>query len=340
MNNITPLFQLNLYVHMALEYPDKTLINPILFNAGYVIKSIGEELLVPSKIRKEIGEKKVNSKVTPEIIFKNEENSELLLLECKVKSFNGGFEERGTRQALGYLSLNPREVSKFLGLDVPSVPEVKLLYSVEEKSSELLEKTLSNLSDIVKRVDYKPLEYNIHGLEINEDGIYINLKCKSGIKYTKITNDLSPVLYIIPLDPEVNFKDEYGRKVLEEKVRNALRPIIGRNISATTEYSFYLEEVCKKAIPVWDVWSSLSRKKTLRLIKNFIDKVLVELSESGIEHTYNNRCYKIKSKNTKSIEKIRRFLTSKKYNSFNEEFFNFEQLSLFNDEEFDDAGNF
>ncbi len=340
-NDITPLFQLNLYLHMGMAYPDNSQIEPILYKKGYVVNSIGEELPVPDGLRKRLAKHlngRINSSVVPEIIFLNRSDDTLLLLECKVKSFSEDITQRGARQALGYLSLDQNSINSFLGMEKKN--NLKLLYSVSEEDYESLNDVLHALSETITDLKSNPVSYDIHSLTFNSDGIYIGEKKDGDISYKKVAKNLEPVLYIIPIDPELNPKDEYGKKVLGEKVRNSIRIIIGRSIS-TKEQSFTIEEVCKKVIPVWDKWVPKAQRPIIRIVKNYIDELLVEISKKGLQYSYDKRTYNYSAIDESSIQKIRIYLTSSSYNNFKKDELNFEQLS-FEDLEnnFDDASNF
>ncbi|QGH32579.1 hypothetical protein GI584_00095 [Gracilibacillus salitolerans] len=338
---ITPLFQLNLYLHMGMAYPDNSLIEPILYKKGYVINSIGEELPVPDELRKRLGKHlhgRINRSVVPEIVFLNKGDNTLLLLECKVKSFSEDITKRGARQALGYLSLDPNGINSFLGMKKNN--NLKLLYSVAEEEYESLNDVLHNLSEIITDLRSNPVSYDIHSLTVNSDGIYIGEKKDDDIKYTQVAKNLEPVLYIIPVDPELNLKDEYGKKVLGEKVRNSIRIIIGRSISMK-EQSFTLEEACKRVIPVWEKWVPKAQKPIIRIVKKYIDDLLAEISKKGLQYSYDKRRYKYTAVDESSIQKIRTYLTSSNYNNFKKEDLNFEQLSFDDlENDFDDASNY
>ncbi len=42
MSNINPLFQLNVFIHIAMNYPENSNVYPYLYKKGYYIKSIGQ----------------------------------------------------------------------------------------------------------------------------------------------------------------------------------------------------------------------------------------------------------------------------------------------------------
>lgn len=341
-SNLTPLLQLNIFIHMGMNYPEGGLFKPYLRSKGYRIKTIGQNISVKQDIYKKIAKslgKKVNQNVVPEIIFIHDQSNELLLLECKVISFPPDLDQRSAQQALGYLSLSPEYVSEYLGLPKKNNLAGRLIYSVDENYSIHLNQTLNDLSSIVSEILGDSMDYEIMGMESASDGIFLyvgNNSKRQKIKITEaVTKNQGTVIYLIPLDPEVDLADKYGMDVLEQQVKNSLRIIIGRLIGIR-EISFSVVDVCKDVIPVWDLWTSKSTKKIRRLVKIHIDKIKSDLEKRGVKLLYDNGLYTVPKVDQKSVEKVRGYFKSAVYevgfNTISEQM-NFDDFITDNDDE-------
>ncbi|MRX56503.1 hypothetical protein GJU41_21375 [Bacillus idriensis] len=324
---LTPLQQLNLFIHMSLDYPDDSLFYPYLQRKGIKIKVIGQQVPVPSLVRTKFKEKyntKINQIVEPEIIFENTTTGDIILLECKTSSFSNNLEDRGAKQALGYLSLENNTLRQYLGLSTEStkVNDLKVLYSTNNKYIEELDIVLDNLNQKLIGITGN-LDYEVIGIETNSNGIYINLNENQGSKKIKISkiapgNINGSVMYIIPLDPSINFKDEYGLKVIEEKIKTTLLISMGR-MAGIKDYQFSVSDVCNRIIPVWDIWSPKAKKKVKRLVIRFLKRIIGEMKEKKLNVDFDGVYVKVYKCDQNTADKLRIYLKSIQFNDvFNE----------------------
>ncbi|WP_216638242.1 hypothetical protein, partial [Brevibacillus brevis] len=236
-SNFTPLFQLNLFIHMGMDYQSANpYVKPFLRNLGYQVKYIGYPIPVKPeahrKLMKTLGNK-VNQIVVPEIIYEHQHTRNIILLECKVLSFSEDLNERAARQAVGYLSLTGDYVASYLGIRPSQFPEAKLLYAIDSKFTEDLKQTLDTLSLTVVSVTGDTITYDIVGMEKKDDGVYINTNDGNFKVIDGSVTENPAVLYLIPIDPELDFEDQYGREVLMQQVRSTIVSKIGRLIGYT-----------------------------------------------------------------------------------------------------------
>ncbi|PED08023.1 hypothetical protein COL30_19295 [Bacillus pseudomycoides] len=313
---MTPLLQLNLFLHMTLDYTHKSNFNPYFKKQGYVLKSIEESIpLNPEVYQKISAVTKISQRVTPEMILKHQETGNLLLLECKVKSFDSNAEDRACRQALGYLSLTPEYLSEFLGGTEDEKNTASLLYATDHNHTEKLNSTLNKLKSTVLKTVGRSLEPEILGIEINKSGCFIQKKAPELEDPVKIvdlpTLQEKAILYLIPFEPNSSI-DEYGKLVLEKQVRNTIRAILGRNLG-NTEFTFTSTDICKAINPLWDKLPSKLKKKIKRIVHTYILDVIRVLKTKNVQGTHEEQIYKFPPIDQNTLEKVRRFLITNKF---------------------------
>ncbi|ODA09258.1 hypothetical protein [Paenibacillus polymyxa] len=311
MNKFTSLHHLNLFIHMGMDYPLSSRVYPYFYKKGFKIKFISFSLPIPQTTRKNVIKEinsTINTSVVPELIYENIENNELLLVECKLLDIVYDVENRDNKQAFGYLSLNSRELFDFLGEDRKE-SESRLLYSVLDDYKDSYDQVLNKISSVVKKAANEHLAYDVSSIKVEDDQISLCIKNdKDGqIGEFLITSD--PLLLIIPLDPEVNMKDEYGRQAIEESLRMTIAskicPFVGFR-----DIEFNLEEICKEIIPVWEAWSKTPKAKVRELIKYYMRQLSKELEKKGLIINFQRGIYSIDKTDIKTGEKVRSFFRS------------------------------
>ncbi|MDT0123855.1 hypothetical protein Q9R46_14435 [Paenibacillus sp. RRE4] len=308
MNKFTSLHHLNLFIHMGMDYPITSEVYPYFYQKGYRIKFISFLLQVPKltkdKIQKQINTS-INANVVPELIYENIETRELILLECKLLDIKYDPTNRDVKQAFGYLSLNDKEIFEYMG-GIGEQNKSKLFYSVLHENQSSYEEVLNTIAGIVKNTASDHLPFEVSGIKVNGNEIDLCLKnSETGdIEEHHITSD--PLLLIIPIDPEVNLKNEYGREVLEQNLKMTIAtkicPFVGyKNIQ------FSLEDVCEEIIPVWRLWSKHPKTKIRELIKYYMRQLSKELEKIGLKIILDRGVYQIEKTDLKIGEKVRNF---------------------------------
>lgn len=331
-SNFTPLFQLNLFIHMGMDYQSGSpYVNPFLRNLGYKIKYIGYPIPVKPethrKLKKSL-DNKVNKIVVPEIIYEHQHTKNIILLECKVLSFSEDLSERAARQAVGYLSLSGDYVASYLGIRPSQLPEAKLLYAIDSNFTEDLKQTLNALSLSVVSVTGDTITYDVVGMEKKDDGVYFNTNDGSFKVIDGSVTENPAVLYLIPIDPELDFEDQYGREVLMQQVRSSIVSKIGRLIGYT-QFEFTALEVCQEIIPVWDSWVIKPKKNVRRLVRTYIDGIVSELNKKGLTIECSDGSYIIPKVDHKTADKIRNYLRSTEASNYGSDIIeNFKQIEM------------
>ncbi|WP_411552368.1 hypothetical protein [Paenibacillus lautus] len=254
------------------------------------------------KVIQKIGTK-INSVVVPELIFEHSTDRQLLIVECKLKDISLDVNDRDNRQAFGYLCLNDSDLSRYLGITRSS--NSKLLYSVDREHIEAYCQVLSDISEIITETNFSYFPYEVSGISVDDSEITLLFKDETG-HYKEICVAKESLPFIIPLDPEVNLKDEYGRQVVEEN----LRMIIAARICPYIEFAdinFSIEEICKELIPIWDLWAKTPRTKVKELIKYYMSGIVKELKKRGCSVMYESGEYKLNKSDQKIAEKVRSY---------------------------------
>ncbi len=329
---MTPLLQLNLFLHMTLDYTVKSNFNPYFRKQGYAIKYIEESIPLEPEIYQKISAiTKISKQVTPEMILEHQETGHLLLLECKVKGFESNTEDRACRQALGYLSLTPEYLNEFLGGTEEKKNNASLLYATDNNHTEKLNWTLNELKSTVLKAVGKSLEPEILGIEINESGCFIQKKAPELENPVKIvdlhTLQEKAILYLIPFEPNSSI-DEYGKLVLEKQVQNTIRAILGRNLG-NTEFIFNSTDICKAINPLWDKLPSKLKKKIKRIVHTYILDVIRVLKTKNVQGTNEQQTYTFQPIDHNTLEKVRRFLLTNKFSEVGKDSFDeIDQLTI------------
>ncbi|WP_336820355.1 hypothetical protein [Bacillus thuringiensis] len=339
-SNFNPLLHMNLFLHMCMEYPEQGDVYPYFYKKGYRIKLVSPKIVIPLEVKHIIEKKlkcKINQEVAPEIVFEHNDNNEILLLECKLNGFNVDYSHRNTKQALGYLSLPNEYVVNYLGNE--KAGNVKLLYSVLQDDIIKMNETLCQLGEILNDMGKSSLPHQIFGIHIDNESLYLSITDMSGTQLgsykimdgTQLEDSIA--LYIIPLDPEINLKDKYGRAVLEQKIRNKISVLLGKYL-LYREVTLSPVEICKQLIPVWDMWESQSKSKITVLVRTFISEMLKSLCDIGIKFERNSSGFTVDKLSRKKYDKLIQYLASAEYNKLGKDIIKdkgSEQLSLFNE---------
>ncbi|MGR5999180.1 hypothetical protein ACT7C7_05500 [Bacillus cereus] len=339
MSEINPLLQLNVFIHIAMNYPEGSHVYPYLYEKGYRIKSIGQSIVVPPNYKSKLEysiQNKINNSVEPEIIYQHKNQADLLLLECKVNGFEIDFTNRNTKQAMGYLCCSNNHVQEYLGLNSgeQSNSETKLLYAVSSKDVDLQDKTLKKLSSLIECAEIPCLSASVIGIDIKDNEIYLIILDGEKKEHIRIVKGNHPhLLNIIPIDPSSSGRiaDEQkdNLKVLEQRVLTALRAILGKNLG-DKEFEFSTHEVCEKAIPVWKLWNKQSQKQLQPFIRKYISQSFIRLKNKGLVYEFNaqQQLYKVSGTDPKTVNKLRNYLISREFVKLGNKIFEDIQLSF------------
>ncbi|MDE0583239.1 hypothetical protein ON064_09340 [Planococcus sp. A6] len=316
MQQLNPLFQLNMLIHLSLPYPKNSNIYPYFNRQGYSIKQIEKTIpLDPINVKKLKTVCEPQKNVTPEIVLYNESKNEYILIECKVQSFEVDWSQRGTKQAAGYLSLTPEYLKEIFILEKNEKINSKIIYGVNHTQAQELFDSVKIISDEVKGVLGHSLEHETLGMEISNTGLYLSTFKNKTTKKVRIldgeTIKQQALIYIIPFDINGKMEDD-NRELLKTQVRNSLRSLLGKNIGAKS-FSFSSLTICEKINPVWNQLPPAFQKKLKRWVHTYAKEIFAQIHSLGVEIVLNGQTYSVPSINDKKIKTIRKFLTSEKF---------------------------
>ncbi|MDT3765838.1 hypothetical protein [Priestia filamentosa] len=330
---LTPLFQLNLLVHLSLPYPEGTNLYPYFYKKGYTINQIEKSIPVEPRSVKRFKENFEPKKlVTPEVILYNEERKEYLLIECKVQNFHVDWSHHGTKQAAGYMSLTPNYLKEVFALENKSEIDTKVIYGVKQNDEQEMFHTLQSISKTVKEVLGHVIEHDTFGIGISHEGVHLTVRENGMLKRIKVLNEKvlfgnNPLIYMIPVDINGQLEKE-NKEILQVQVRNALRGIIGKNIGPQ-QFSFSSTLVCEKINPVWEKLPSKFKKKMKRWVHDYVREIIDQIIPMGIDISINQQNYFFESVDEKGMKTVRTFLLSERFletgqNTFNDD----EQITI------------
>ncbi|PGT84625.1 MULTISPECIES: hypothetical protein [Bacillaceae] len=329
---LTPLFQLNLLIHLSLPYPEGSSLNPYFNRQGYSLKQIEKTIpLDLGSIKKLKGICEPKKAVTPEVVLYKDSDKEYLLIECKVQDFDVDWTHHGTRQAAGYLSLPLDHLKNFFGLESKAKINTKVIYGVNQQKEQHMFETLQSISEKVKDTLGHAMKHDTFGIEIKPDGLYLSVRNGEELESHRVINEKTllnnALIYIIPVDINGQLEKENG-EILQTQVRNSIRSVIGKNIGPQP-FSFNSTSICEKINPVWGQLPVPFKKKMRRWVHNYIKEIIEQIVQMGINVTVHEQNYSFTSVEEKKIKNVRRYLLSDRFLETGQNIFeNFEQLTI------------
>lgn len=314
MNNITPLFQLNLLLHMCMPYHKSSGFNPYFYNKGFSIRHIETAIPLPQANINHLSTINVTrKKVSPEIVLAND--SEIILFECKISDFELDFSHHSASQAAGYLSLNPTYLRDYFGLKKSLFKEGKIMYGILPEKELQVKNTLQSIQKIIENVFKNALPHEVFTIIQSKKGIYIKLSESNNKKPIKIIDSTimenEQLFYIIPTDISGNI-DENSENILKLQIKQTLRSVIGRGINFNN-FSFSTLDICKRINPIWDLLPNFYRTKLKLWINDILREFINDFSKIGIKITYEKQTFKFPTLSEKQKDSIRKYLISEEF---------------------------
>lgn len=324
--DITPLFQLNLLLHMCLPYDKNSGFTPYFYNNGYKIRQIEQSIALPtnsSKVLLKFGIDK--KKVTPEIVLSG--NNEIILLECKVADFKLDPKHHATKQAMSYMSLSSTYLKEFFGYPSYDTIQGKILYGISNGDIKTVNKVLKKIQNELQNVLGSALPHDTFQISCESDGTYIKVNNKK-IKVIdfNVTGN-QHMFYIVPTDISGRI-DTKSEELLKLQVKNVLRSMIGRQISQS-KIEISVTSIASKINPLWVLLPNTFKQKLKLWIGNSIKNYLPEFTKINKDIFFSSNKLHIPKLTDKQKKSIIKLLTSEQF--FNDSIFenyNSIQLSL------------
>lgn len=287
-----PLFQLNLMIYLAWRSAP-AFVSPIFRNAGYVLDRIGQniptDLQVLARLQSADPPIPIKSSSSPDVLLRHEKYKQFVPIECKVNSFGPDRDE--ARQATAMLSFEGAHLAQFLGVDTSDSWDVYLCYAVTSTKESPMFDTLSMLSTRLIGMRVPTAAVGAFGIDVRDDGIYLTPEKRStfciqslrtapdnGLQVMRLKRNQDPrPLYIVPLDPDWNAEDDYGKRALEERVRASLASMIGSRLNES-EFEIQTEELLRQSIEVWDIWRADNARERIKYnVKKYTREILRQI---------------------------------------------------------------
>lgn len=319
----TPLFQLNLLVWLSMPARGEW-ITPIFWHNGFELYAIGPSILVPADARLRFnassGRGRMAGSVSPDLLMRNESNQSLVTVECKVNSF--GLASDTAMQALGILACTGRYVADFFGWSQSNHWSAWVTYAVSHPQQTQMSETLIVLGEQLKAVGVDQCPATAVGIDVAPDGVYLdfsalpqlplNVSGRQKVMSLKTGEDPRP-LYLLPLDPSVDAQDDYGKRVIQERLRAAFASTVASRLYLGS-FVVTWEELMGEALQIWPLWKDRdSRRNLLRQTKVYVRKILDEIGRSGITTETNANGFTLAGVDRSSAQQIRRYLTGVAY---------------------------
>ncbi len=296
------LLQLNMLLWMSLPGREEW-INPFFYKNGFEIEAIEPELSLPPKLIDFLNKNDLNFERNPrpELVMVNKKERIFLLIECKNQGFD--FENNETRQfgqAVSFLCYNASILAEDFGLDGEWEGNLGYIFvnsdfiedfyqSYLNVKNELLDKGLND-SNYIGTLYWKNSKGTLYLVESENEWKDIKfpdrIKVISGSKNDKEEKEFP--LYLIPIDHNLP-RDNLGYTVFYKRLKNQLLMFLGKSLSTEKDTILSLEEVLKKAVPVWHLWNNSDNKmfirnKTRKYLKYLLNIIMenTELEYSSI----------------------------------------------------------
>lgn len=320
--SLTPLFQLNLLVHLSLPYPKNSFINPYFYRKGYELKKIEFSIPLDSKHVQRLNTIcNSNKNVTPEVILYNPKTNEYALFECKVKSFQTDWTKHSTKQAAGYLTLTPEYINNLFSTQKRPDLTSKIYYGVDSISRNELNSTLIDIGSQVNGLIGHSLSHEVLGMLLDDEGLSLITDDNSKIKiFDEEAAKANEILYLIPFDINGKFDDK-GKEILKRQIRTTLRAQIGKSIG-DNPFSFTSRDVCQRINPVWHQLPTKFQNKIRSLVHSYILEVIKKIRVLGITVTSNSQIYDFPAVQDRERKKLQNFLLSEAFLKIDSDSFN------------------
>jgi hypothetical protein len=120
-------------------------------------------------------------------------------------------------------------------------------------------------------------------------------------------------LYLIPLDPSIDAQDDYGRRVVQERLRAAFASVVASRLHLGG-FAITWDELMTEAIQVWPLWKDRNANRNLlSQTKNYVRKILAEIGRLGVTAEPTPAGFAVTRIDVASAQRIRKYLVGTAY---------------------------
>lgn len=316
-----PLFQLNLMIW--LSFPMRAgKYHPVFRANGYELYRIAPpiplSIFVVARAAAADPPLDMVRHPVPELVLRHGAGRRLLTVECKASSF--GPDTTQARQAMGLISSSGPHLSGTFGLVDADGWTADVLFAVSYPQQGDMETCLEVLSRRLDAARIAPTPSTSCGIELRSDGVYLCFARPDRMPFP-VTDELRVAtlepgedprpLYVIPLDPSINARDEYGQRVVEERVRTALAYLIASRLARET-FAVTWDELMTAAIEVWPLWQDRTSTRYLsERVRRYVEGVLKDMAtSSSVEVRISSTGFSLEGVRSDVAARIRDYLSS------------------------------
>jgi hypothetical protein len=290
----TPLFQLNLMLFLAWPAPP-SFIEPVFWKEGFELRGIAPSIGVPLEAlaRAQTANLLIQPTASPELLLERNSQQQFLLIECKLSSFSSA--SSTSRQARALLACTGPYLAERIGVAEAMAWKGYLLYVVGGGQESPMQDTLQALGQELQAARISAANSGAMGIHVRADGVYLSPDARSnipvqalrqslasGVQVMALEQDEDPrPLYLIPFDPSIGVDDPVERRILEERVRQALTSLIGSRLDMPS-FEVAMDEILTAVTEVWNLWEDSRATTGFRnAVRAYVRDVLRQLRNLG-----------------------------------------------------------
>jgi len=326
VSRITPLYQLNVMLFLAWPSPPG-FVNPIFHTEGFEVRAIEPLLTVPLPLRTRADAQRLDIQASgrPDLLLWKQATFDFLLLECKVHSFSAN--SSSARQIRTFLLMSGDDVRDALGQPLTTRWHAHLLAAVGDEPAPMQE-MLFDLTNDLTTVGFQAMPNGAVGMQERPDGLYLvpdkrgryiiealTTAPPEGVRIISADGGWVPrVLYLLPLLDATAPEEEYGRQVVQARLRAALTAAIGREVRHA-EFELDLDDLMRSVTPVWDLIENRPVKQSLRQwARAYARTILRQIQNAAdIQFEPTARGFAVKGVTPDVRSAIRQYLKSAEY---------------------------
>lgn len=255
-----PLFQLNALLWLAQPLPEKSEINSLLYQKGFMVYAIAPLLGLPPDLRLMAQGARINvqERVRPDVVLAHEGDRKFAFTECKANSFAPA--SSTAEQARSLLVVAGPRAAEVLGLAPGQVTDSLVAFMTPQSEQGRLAQTLTTLYEELDAAKIPGGQFSVLGLLLTETEVSIAINDRasaffalpSGIHpFIRREPDTDPKpLYFIPYDPDIDQSPEereFCKRVLFERIQSTVVAAVGR-ASPPCELSLNSEKILNDAM--------------------------------------------------------------------------------------------
>jgi hypothetical protein len=319
----TPLFQLNLMLFLAWPAPP-SFVEPIFWREGFELRSIAPSIGVPLEAlaRAQMANLPIQPTASPELLLEQNSQQQLLLIECKSSSF--GSASSTSQQARALLACTGPYLAERIGVAEAMAWKGYLLYVISGGQESPMQDTLQALGQELQAARISAASGGAMGIHVRADGVYLSPDARSnipvqalrqslanGVQVMALEQDEDPrPLYLIPFDPSVGVDDPVERRVLEERVRQALTSLIGSRLDMPS-FEVAMDEILTAATEVWNLWEDSQAATGFRnAVRAYVRDVLRQVRNLGAHIQSHEHHFAFTEVTPRIARDLRRYLES------------------------------